>query len=70
MSRYLDLIGRCDAFDGAPRRACYRWLGKALAVITDGAFGRTGCPQIPTATARRDCTVGARSMDEALVTFS
>ena len=26
------------------RLACYRWLGKSVAVLTDGAFEREGCP--------------------------
>ena len=39
---YVRLLGRCELFDGATRAACYRWLGKAVAVLTDGAFGRTG----------------------------
>ena len=26
------------------RTACYRWLGKTVAVVTDGAFEREGCP--------------------------
>jgi hypothetical protein len=38
-------------------------------VITDGAFERTGCPQLAGA-ARSECVAGARSMEEALVTFS
>jgi hypothetical protein len=67
--RHLGAIESCDAFAGAPRTACYRWLGKMLAVITDGGFERTGCPQLAGA-ARRECVAGARSMEEALVTFS
>lgn len=63
------LIGRCDLFAGATRAACYRWLGTALAVLTDGAFGRTGCPQL-TGDAGRSCREGAAAMEGALVTFS
>jgi hypothetical protein len=70
MSTYVELIGRCDRFAGRTRAACYRWLGKTLAVLTDGAFARAGCPQLEGAKARRHCRTGARSMDEALVTFS
>jgi hypothetical protein len=65
---FVDLIGRCD-FVRAARAACYRWLGKTLAVLTDGDFERAGCVRLP-APARRQCRAGARSMDEALVTFS
>jgi hypothetical protein len=52
------------------RSGCYRWLGKTLAVLTDGSLGQTGCPELPEADAQRDCLAGARSMEEALVTFS
>jgi hypothetical protein len=67
---YVDLLGRCELFAGATRAACYRWLGKTLAVVTDGGFARAGCPQLESADARRHCRAGARTMDEALVTFS
>jgi hypothetical protein len=63
------LIRRCELFTGGTKLACYRWLGKAMAVVTDGAFEREGCPQLP-ATARAPCLAGALSMVEALVTFS
>jgi hypothetical protein len=66
---YVQLIRRCEHFAGATRSACYRWLGKALSVLTDGAFGRAGCPRLA-ATARGDCRAGARRMNDALVTFS
>lgn len=67
---YVRLIGGCRRFGQAARGACYRWLGKALAVVTDGEFERTGCPRLAGAGARRECEAGARSMDEALETFS
>ncbi len=63
------LIGRCELFERAPSAACYRWLGTTLAVLTDGAFGRTGCPQLAGA-AGRSCRMGASAMEGALVTFS
>ena len=65
----VDLIGRCELFAGATRAACYRWLGKTIAVVTDGAFAESGCPQL-TPDAERLCRDGAASMDTALVTFS
>ena len=46
---HVDLISRCAVFIGAPRAACFRWLGKTLAVLTDGKFARAGCPQLGTA---------------------
>ena len=67
---YLRLIERCERFAGGARAACYRWLGKAVAVVTDGEFGREGCPRLQTARAREECEEGARRMEEALVTFS
>jgi hypothetical protein len=45
-------------------------MGKALAVVTDGRFTRSGCPQLRGAAARRHCGEGARTMEDALVTFS
>jgi hypothetical protein len=67
VSTYVELIRSCDAFGGATRPA---WLGKTFAVITDGGFEQTGCSRLAAAPARRACVAGARSMDEALVTFS
>jgi hypothetical protein len=67
---YVRLIDRCGRFGGRAAPACYRWLGKALAVLTDGGFARDGCPQLRGMAARRQCLAGARTMDDALVTFS
>jgi hypothetical protein len=67
---YVRLIGGCERFAPAARGACYRWLGKTLAVLTDGEFGRTGCARLAGADARRECEAGTRRMDEPLVTFS
>ena len=61
---------RLRAVRGRGPRACYRWLGKTLAVLTDGEFARAGCPRLAGAAARRECEAGARRMDEPLVTFS
>ena len=61
-SALVDLIGRCELFAGPTRAACYRWLGKTIAVVTDGAFAETGCSQLEpdarrcAATARRPWT--------------
>ncbi|HET8949710.1 MAG TPA: hypothetical protein VFN44_04340 [Solirubrobacteraceae bacterium] len=66
---YVRLIERCEGLAAGARPACYRWLGKAIAVVTDGRFERTGCPRLSPAAARL-CVEGARTMDEALVTFS
>ena len=40
------LIGGCARFAGGGARRCYRWLGKTLAVLTDGEFARDGCPRL------------------------
>ena len=67
---YVRLVAGCETFAGAVRVACYRWLGKAVAVLTDGAFEREGCPALEPEDARRSCAAGARELESALVTFS
>jgi hypothetical protein len=69
ISEYVRLIRGCELFAGPTRAGCYRWLGKTLSVLTDGDFARTGCRRL-TPDAARHCSAGARSMNEALVTFS
>ena len=71
VSDFVRLIGRCELFAGATRAGCYRWLGKAIAVLTDSAFGghqvaRSLRGQRP----RLRDSVQARTMEDALVTFS
>jgi hypothetical protein len=46
-----------------------RWLGKTITVVTDGAFARSGCPRLAPG-ARQACAAGARTSEDALVTFS
>jgi hypothetical protein len=67
---YVRLVGGCERFAAAVRLACYRWLGKTMAVLTDGAFEREGCPALEPDDARRLCAAGARELESALVTFS
>ena len=43
---------------------------KVTAVLSDGAFGRAGCPRLHSAAGRRACAAGAAAMDEPLETFS
>jgi hypothetical protein len=69
-SANIGLIDGCGRFVRAARAACYRWLGKALAVVTDGDFARSGCPRLRLAAARRACAAGADTMEDPLVTFS
>jgi hypothetical protein len=67
---YVRLVGGCERFGGQVGRACYRWLGKAVAVLTDGAFEREGCPALGAKDGRRLCASGAREFESPLVTFS
>ena len=34
---FVRLVERCEQFAGVLRTACYRWLGKTVAVLTNGA---------------------------------
>ena len=67
---FVALVERCEQFEGGTRAACFRWLGKTVAVLTDGAFARDGCPRLAQEDARRLCRAGAATMEDALVTFS
>jgi hypothetical protein len=59
-ARQLALIRMCRAND------CYRWIGRTLAVVTNGRFR---CDALSTR-ARAACSAGAAQMRAALVTFS
>jgi hypothetical protein len=59
----LRLIRMCRSAD------CYAWLGRTLAVVTNGRFARTGCGKL-SRTEQRSCLAGARELRAALVTFS
>jgi hypothetical protein len=69
-AEFVKLVDRCSILRETARDACYRWLGKTVAVLTDGAFARDGCPRLRGAAARRTCAAGAATMDDALETFS
>ena len=64
------LVRQCDGFPEPTRLACYHWLGKVLAVMTNGEFESFGCAAVPEARSRNACLEGARSYEEPLVTFS
>jgi hypothetical protein len=66
----LDLIKDCRIFAGQLSLTCYRWLGKTLGVLSDGAFATKACPKLSPAAARRACVAGVKSMEGPLVTFS
>ena len=68
-AQQLRLIRECARVVAGARRGCYEWLGRTLAVVTNGAFRAVGCTKLSVA-ARRDCSSGAARMDDALVTFS
>jgi hypothetical protein len=61
-ARQVALIRRC----GAIGLDCYSWLGRTLAVVTNGAFRCS----VVTGRARSACSAGAARMRAALVTFS
>jgi hypothetical protein len=67
---FVALADRCASFPAAAREPCFAWLGTALAVVTDGAFAREGCPELRSAAGRAACTEGAAAADGALETFS
>jgi hypothetical protein len=58
-TRQLALIRMCRTAD------CYAWLGRTLAVVTNGSFR---CSAL--ARGRAACAAGAAQMRDALVTFS
>ena len=64
------LLRQCDVFPDVTGLECYRWLGKVLAVVTNGEFEQLGCPAAPNERARRVCVEGARAIDGPLETFS
>ena len=66
----LALIGRCGTLAAGARTGCYQWLGTAMGVLTNGTFGRTGCPALKIGDARAACEQGVRLMSRPLVTFS
>jgi hypothetical protein len=67
--RQLRLIRACIRITVAARSECYAWLGRTLAVVTNGAFRERGCMKL-TGSARSACVAGAKRLDAALVTFS
>jgi hypothetical protein len=66
----LRLIRTCNALPSTTNAWCYRWFGRTLAVLTDGAFRLTGCPQLAGASAQGHCRRGAARTGLPLRTFS
>ena len=67
---FVRLIERCDLFAGATRSACYRWLGKTLGRRDATATSPETAARSLRPTRREACLAGARTMNDALVTFS
>ena len=67
--RQLALIRACSRMAASVRSDCYEWLGRTLAVVTNGRFGVRGCSRLAEQ-GRSACIAGARHAGDALVTFS
>ena len=68
-AQQLRLIRGCARVTAGARRDCYEWLGRTLAVVTNGSFRERGCGKLAL-DARRACVAGAGRMEAPLVTFS
>jgi hypothetical protein len=68
-AKQLQLIRACGRIAAAARGGCYEWLGRTLAVVTNGDFRRRGCAKLGRSV-RGACVAGAERMHAALVTFS
>ena len=68
-AQQLRLIRDCAHVAEGARSGCYEWLGRTLAVVTNGAFRERGCTRLSPGP-RRACMAGALRMNAALVTFS
>jgi hypothetical protein len=66
----LRLVRTCGDLPSTTNAWCYRWFGRTLAVLTDGDFRTSGCPQLADASARGHCARGAARTGLALRTFS
>jgi hypothetical protein len=70
MSVQIRLIRRCANVYHPAQAACYRWLGTALNVITNGKFADGGCGSLTYAATRDACEAGADAYEGPLETFS
>ena len=66
----LRLVRTCDDLPGATDAWCYRWFGRTLAVLTDGAFRTQGCSQLADEYAAAQCARGGARTSRPLRTFS
>jgi hypothetical protein len=68
--KQLALVRMCARMKARAQAGCYRWLGRTLAVVTNGRFRVDGCVELASRSGRADCVAGALSWDRALGTFS
>jgi hypothetical protein len=66
----LRLIRRCANVWHGAQNACYRWMGMALNVVTNGEFKDDGCGELLFDATRDACRDGADAYDGPLETFS
>ena len=66
----IRLIRRCANVYHPAQEACYRWLGTALNVVTNGRFEQEGCGALAYAATRYACHAGAEDYEGPLETFS
>lgn len=70
LSSLISFTGRCGSLVAGVRAQCFIWVGTAMGVLTDGSFAKTGCPSLPSPSARADCVAGVKLMSQPLVTFA
>jgi len=66
----LRLIRTCGDLPTTTRWWCYSWIGRTLAVLTDGDFRQHGCAQLEPEHALVSCRAGGARMWRPLRTFS
>jgi hypothetical protein len=66
----LRLVRTCGDLPAATIAWCYRWFGRTLAILTDGAFRASGCSQLAGASALGHCRRGGARTHLPLRTFS
>jgi hypothetical protein len=69
-SERLRLIRRCANVYAPAQNACYRWLGTALNVVTNGKWKDDGCSELMFDATRDACKDGADDYEGPLETFS
>ncbi len=66
----VKLIRSCANVFHPAQAACYRWLGTALNVVTNGKFADAGCGALSYSATRDACKAGADAYEGPLETFS